>query len=153
MYSILVLGRGNSARSHIAEAIIRFMSNDTVQVCSAGVVVGKLDSRAVDVMREIGIDISGYSVNTIDDYAGRYFDVVLTVCDSVREQSPSFPGQFSYVSWSVADPSLATGSDEEIREQYRVIRNELIERVRTDLAWRIGNEHWRTTLPGENATP
>lgn len=154
MYSILVLGFDNSARSHIAEALIRYMANGTVEVCSAGVVAGKLDKRAVEVMREIGIDISGYSAHTIDDYAGRYFDIVLTVCDSVREHhSPSFPGQFSYISWSVADPALATGTDEEVRKQYRMVRNELIEHVQTDLVWRIGDEHWRTTLPGENAVP
>lgn len=149
MHSILVLGCDNSARSHIAEGIIRFMANGTVDVCSAGLVAGTLDKHAVDVMREVGIDISEYVVTTLDDYAGRYFDVVITVCDSLREHSPSFPGQFSYVQWSIPDPALATGSEQEIRAHYRAVRDELIEHVCTDLQWRVGDEQWRTITPND----
>lgn len=152
MYSVLVLCRHNNCRSQMAEGIIRYMSNNSVLVDSAGLLPGRLDPYAVQVMQEIGIDISRHEVKTLDKFLGRTFDIVLSVCDidHEHEQWANFPGQFAYVHWEVEDPTAAKGSEEEIVERYRFVRDELVALVRSDLVWRIGNDQWKTSLLEED---
>lgn len=133
------------------EGLIRTMSNDTVRVDSAGVVPGKLDARAVTVMKDIGIDISQQRPKSAEEFTDRTFDLIITVCDSAREQCPFFPGQITYLHWSIPDPLQEEGTEEEIKQRVCEVRDQLIAHVRNDLVWRIGNDSWRTNLLGEDA--
>ena len=146
MYSILVLCTHNNCRSQMAEGIIRYMSNNSVIVASAGILPGRLDNYAVQVMREVGIDISKQHAKTLDKFLGRTFDLVLTLCDIGREHWVNFPGQFTYLHWEIEDPTTATGTEEEVLERYRFVRDELIAYVRSDLVWRVGDDTWTTSL-------
>lgn len=150
MYSILVLCTGNNCRSQMLEGLIRYMSNNSVRVDSAGVRPGTLDPHAVAVMKDIGIDISGQHPKSAEEFTDRSFDLVVTVCDTAREQCPFFPGQLTYLHWPVPDPLEEEGTEEEIRRRVCEVRDELIDHVRNDLVWRIGDESWRTNLLGDD---
>ncbi len=150
MYSILVLCMHNNSRSQMAEGIIRSMSNDSVKVASAGILPGRIDSYAVQVMREIGIDISGQEAKTIDAFLGHTFDLVITVCEIDREHWVGFPGQFTYVHWEIEDPTKARGTEAEALEQYRCVRDEIVDFVQRDLVWRVGDDQWKTGLLEED---
>ncbi len=134
----------------MAEGIIRHMSNNTVLVDSAGILPGRLDHYAVMVMQEIGIDIAQQKATMIDQFLGRTFDLVIAVCDIDREHWVGFPGQFTYIHWDIEDPTKARGTEEEIIDRYRAVRDELIAYVRSDLVWRVGDDQWRTSLLEED---
>ncbi|MGH3757584.1 ArsR family transcriptional regulator [Actinophytocola sp.] len=102
---VLFLCTGNSARSQIAEALLTHGAGDRVEVDSAGSHPKDLHPNAVRVMREYGIDISGRRAKHLDEYAGRRFDQVITLCDKVREVCPEFPGGPEAIHWSIPDPA------------------------------------------------
>jgi arsenate reductase len=130
MKKVLFLCTGNSCRSQMAEGWARQMYGDWMEVYSSGTAPQSLDRRAIQVMAECGVDISGQTSDHVDEYLGVPFDLVVTVCDSTRESCPIFPGKGKKVHRSFQDPpTLARGmaSEEEALEQYRIVRDEIRE--------------------------
>jgi arsenate reductase len=122
----------NSARSQIAEAFLAQLGGDRFEACSAGLEPGTLNPLAVEVMREVGIDISGNQTRSVFDYfkQGSLFDYVITVCDGASaEKCPVFPGITKRLQWSFEDPSRAEGSHGQKLETTRGIRDEIREAV------------------------
>ena len=126
MKSVLVLCTGNSCRSHIAEAILRAAAKDIFEVHSAGSnPAGYVHPKAVAVMKEIGIDISNHSSKHMNDFLKRDVHTVITVCGNADQACPSFPGQLKRYHWGFDDPAKAEGSDEEVLDVFRRVRNEI----------------------------
>jgi arsenate reductase (thioredoxin) len=123
MYNILVLCTGNSCRSQMAEGYMRHFANDKANIYSAGIEVHGLNPKAVEVMKEDGIDISGHTSNHVDEYRHIDFDYVITVCDHAKEMCPYFPSRAVKYHQSFTDPAKAKGSDEEIMAQFRKVRD------------------------------
>ena len=118
----------NSARSQIAEAFLKQIGSDRFEVESAGFEPGKLNPLAVEVMKEVGIDISGNKTKSVFGFfkQGRLYDYVITVCDeSSSQQCPIFPGIVKRLHWSFADPSSFSGSNEEKLDQTRKVRDQI----------------------------
>jgi arsenate reductase len=125
MQQILVLCTGNSCRSQLAEAYLRHYAQDAALVYSAGVETHGVNPRAIAVMQEDGIDISGHTSNHILEYQDIPFDYVITVCDHAKERCPYFPSSALKFHHNFPDPAKATGSEEEIREAFRAVREEI----------------------------
>ncbi len=123
MKRILVLCTGNSCRSQMAEGWLRFFGGGKIEVYSAGVESHGLNPRAVAVMKEAGIDISSHSSKTVDELGNIEFDIVITVCDNARERCPYFPARAMKLHHDFPDPARATGSEEEIMETFRQVRD------------------------------
>ena len=109
----------------MAEGLLRAMAGERFQVASAGVAPSSVRPEAIEVMREIGIDISKYRSKSVDEFTGERFDYVITVCDNAREHCPVFPGDAKLIHWSFDDPAV-TG-DETV---FRRVRDEIKERLR-----------------------
>jgi ArsR family transcriptional regulator, arsenate/arsenite/antimonite-responsive transcriptional repressor / arsenate reductase (thioredoxin) len=139
---VLFLCTGNSARSQIAEALIEVLSDGRVRAESAGSRPKPLHPNAVRVMRRRGIDLSGRRSKHLDEFAGRRFDVVVTLCDRVREVCPEFEGGPRAVHWSLRDPGAAQGSDDETLPAFEQTAVELERRIGFLLAT-IGSEETR----------
>lgn len=122
---ILVLCTGNSCRSQMAEGYFRHFGGPRLEVFSAGVEAHGLNPRAVQVMGEDGVDISGHTSDTVDKYADQTFDYVITVCDSARERCPWFPARIQRLHHSFPDPAQATGTEEEVMAAFRRVRDEI----------------------------
>jgi len=122
---VLFICTGNSCRSQIAEGWARELKGDAMEAFSAGVNPVVLSERAVKVMAEAGVDISGQFAKHVDELAGVDFDYVVTVCDNAREQCPVFPGKTKVIHRSFEDPSLACGSKEKIVAAFRKTRDEI----------------------------
>jgi arsenate reductase len=122
---ILVLCTGNSCRSQIAEGYLRHFAGDRAEVYSAGVETHGVNPKAVQTMREDGIDISGQTSNHIDEYRHIDFDHVITVCDNARERCPWFPADAVKIHRNFPDPARATGSEEEIRKAFAEVRDDI----------------------------
>jgi len=130
MKKILVLCTGNSCRSQMAEGYIRKYGGEQVVVHSAGLEPHGLNPRAVRVMREVGIDISGHSSDHLNEYLDETFDYVITVCDNAARNCPVFPGDGARQHWPFEDPAGASGTEEEILGVFRRVRDEIGERIR-----------------------
>lgn len=130
---VLFLCTHNSARSQMAEGLLRAMAGDGFEVFSAGTEETRVHPLAIEAMREIGIDISGHRSKTLDEFAGRQFDYVVTVCDRANESCPIFPGATERIHWSFDDPSAATGTDAERLRVFGQIRDAIQQRLRTFL--------------------
>ena len=123
--NVLVLCTGNSCRSQLLHGYLKQELGNRAAVYSAGVEVHGLNPRAVRVMAEDGIDISHHTSNHVDEYAHVPFDYVLTVCDHANEVCPVFPSTAKKLHHNFPDPAKATGSEEEIVEQFRVVRDQV----------------------------
>lgn len=130
MQRVLILCTGNSARSQMAEGLLKHDGGDSFEVFSAGTKPTHVRPEAITVMRELGIDISGQRSKSVDEFAGQQFDYVMTVCDSAKESCPIFPGSTERIHWSIEDPASIQGSDEQRLTAFRRIRDELRERLR-----------------------
>jgi arsenate reductase len=130
---VLFLCTHNSARSQIAEGLLRYLAGDRFEAMSAGTEATQVRPLAVKVMEEVGIDISGQDSKTLDGYLGEPFDYVITVCDDANETCPFFPGAQSRLHWSFEDPSKAEGSEEERLEVFRKVRDGIRDRVQAEL--------------------
>lgn len=131
--SVLILCTGNSARSQMAEGLLRSMAGQELEVASAGVDPSRVRPEAIEAMQELGIDISGHRSKSVDEFAGQEFDYVITVCDNAKEQCPVFPGRTRRLHWSFEDPA-ATQGDEEVRMAvFRRVRDEIQVRLRAFL--------------------
>jgi arsenate reductase len=127
---VLFLCIHNSARSQMAEGLLRHLGGDQFEVYSAGTEATPVRIRA---MAELGIDIRGQQSKTLDRYLSEPFDEVITVCDAAAEACPIFPGARRRRHWSLSDPSQAGGSEEEQLAVYRSIRDAIRERIESEL--------------------
>ena len=124
MINILVLCTGNSCRSQIAHGYLdKFTDSKKVKVYSAGVETHGVNPKAVATMKEIGIDISNYTSNNINEYFDVNFDYVITVCDNALEKCPFFPTKAIKLHYNFPDPAKATGSHSEIDLEFIKVRN------------------------------
>jgi len=122
--SVLFLCTHNSARSQMAEALLRTMFGDRFEAYSAGVTPTHVNPYAIEVMKEIDIDISGYQTKSIEQFRGRTFDYVVTVCDNAQKTCPFFPGK-NVMHHGFDDPSAVIGSREEVLSVFRFVRDEI----------------------------
>ena len=130
---ILFLCTHNSARSQMAEGLLRHLAGDRFEATSAGTEATSVRPLAIRAMEEVGIDISAQESKTLDRYLKEPFDYVITVCDDANEACPFFPGAMSRLHWSLPDPSQARGSEEERLVAFRSVRNELRSRIEQEL--------------------
>jgi arsenate reductase len=126
---VLILCTGNSARSQMAEGLLRHLAGDRFDVASAGVAPTHVRPEAITVIRELGIDISHHRSKSIDEFTGQAFDYVITVCDNANEQCPIFPSNTKRIHWSFADPAAAEGDDEARLAVFRRVRDEIFDRL------------------------
>ena len=122
---ILVLCTGNSCRSQIAHGYLSYLGKDKVEVYSAGLEAHGVNPYAVAIMKEDGIDISQHTSNTVDEYADKTFDYVITVCDNAKEHCPHFPAQVQHFHHNFPDPAKAQGTLHEIEKTFREVRNQI----------------------------
>jgi arsenate reductase (thioredoxin) len=128
--NILFLCTGNSCRSQMAEGWSRHLGGDAVVVQSSGIEAHGQNPRAVAVMQEVGIDISGQASTIVDDTMLRTATIVVTVCGHADEQCPVLPQGIAKLHWPLIDPAKATGTEEEIMSEFRATRDEIESRVR-----------------------
>lgn len=128
---VLILCTGNSARSQMAEGILRNIAGDRFEVESAGTIASFVRPLAIAAMAEIGIDISGHRSKSLDEFRDTPFDHVITVCDNANETCPIFPGAAKRIHWSFDDPAEAVGSDEQQLAMFRRVRDEIADKLRT----------------------
>jgi len=123
---ILILCTGNSCRSHLAEGILRAAAEGVVEVASAGSKpAGYVHPLAVQVMREIGIDISGHHSKHLNEFLTQDVETVITVCGNADQVCPTFPGQVNRYHWGFDDPARAAGTEEEQLAVFRRVRDEI----------------------------
>ena len=131
---ILVLCTGNSCRSQIADGYLKFFSGEKADVYSAGVETHGVNPRAIATMKEDDIDISNHTSNHIDEYRNIDFDFVITVCDNAKERCPYFPAKAKKFHYNFPDPAKASGTEEEINQQFRQVRQQIKEYCRQFVA-------------------
>jgi arsenate reductase (thioredoxin) len=137
---VLFVCTHNSARSQMAEGLLRNLAGDRFEAHSAGTEATHVRPLAIRAMEEIGVDISGQESKTLDRYLGEPFDYVITVCDDANEACPFFPGAQSRLHWSLPDPSAAEGTEEERLAVFRSVRDALRDRVQEELLDGRGGE-------------
>jgi arsenate reductase len=130
---VLFLCSHNSARSQMAEGLLRHAAGDRFEAHSAGTEATRVRPLAIKAMAELGIDISTQTSKTLDPYVEQRFDHVITVCDDANESCPIFPNATHRLHWSLPDPSKATGTEEQQLTLYRTVRDELKARIQTEL--------------------
>ena len=122
---VLILCTGNSARSQMAEGLLRHRAGDRFNVESAGTKPSRVRPEAIQVMKELGVDISAQRTKHVDEFSDQSFDYVLTVCDSAKEICPIFPGAPRRLHWSFPDPAVVEGSEQERVDAFRAVRDSL----------------------------
>jgi arsenate reductase len=123
---ILILCTGNSCRSHLAEGILRRSAGDLFEVHSAGSKpAGYVHPKAIEVMKEIDIDISGHTSKHLNEFLNKKIDTVITVCGNADQACPMFPGQVNRYHWGFDDPAHAQGTDEEVLNVFRRVRDQI----------------------------
>ena len=127
---VLFLCTHNSARSQMAEGLLRAHGGDAYEVFSAGTEASAVRPEAIRVMAELGIDISSQESKRLDRYLGEPFDWVITVCDRARESCPVFPGASQSLHWDFDDPAAAEGADDQRVAVFRRVRDEIDGRIR-----------------------
>ncbi len=133
---VLILCTGNSARSQMAEGLLRHDGGGRFEVFSAGTKPSQVRPEAIAVMRELGIDISSHRSKSVDEFSGQEFDYVITVCDNANESCPVFPGRTRRVHWGFEDPAAVKGDETTRLAVFRRVRDE----IREKLAGFIGSE-------------
>ena len=124
--TVLILCTGNSCRSHLAEGILRAAAGDLIEVHSAGSKpAGYVHPKAIQVMSEIGLDLSGHTSKHMNDFLDRKITTVITVCGLADQACPVFPGQVHRHHWGFNDPAHATGTEEEILREFCRVRDEI----------------------------
>lgn len=125
MKKILVLCTGNSCRSQIAEGYLKNFAGNKAEVYSAGIETHGVNPKAIETMKEDGIDISYHTSNNIDEYRNLDFDFVITVCDNAKERCPFFPTSAKKFHQNFPDPAKTIGTGEEIQEQFKQVRDQI----------------------------
>jgi arsenate reductase (thioredoxin) len=123
MKNILVLCTGNSCRSQIAEGYLRHFAGNKARIYSAGIETHGVNPKAIQVMAEDHIDISGHTSNNVDEYLDISFDYVITVCDNAKENCPYFPTKAERFHQNFPDPAKTTGSPGEVMNEFRRVRD------------------------------
>ena len=131
---VLFLCTHNSARSQMAEGLLRAAAGDRFRVDSAGTEATAVRPEAIEAMREVGIDISGQASKTLERFLGEPIDWLITVCDQAREACPTLPGVAQQLHWSVEDPAAVQGDDERRMTAFRAARDDLSTHIRDFLA-------------------
>jgi arsenate reductase len=122
---VLILCTGNSARSQMAEGLLKHDAGDRFEVESAGTKPGRVRPEAIAVMKELGIDISGHRSKHVNEFQGQSFDYVLTVCDNAKESCPVFPSDAKRIHNAFEDPAAFQGTEEERLAVFRRVRNQI----------------------------
>jgi len=120
-----VLCTGNSCRSQIAEGYLKHFASDKAETYSAGIETHGVNPKAIEIMKKDGIDISGHTSNHIEEYLTIDFDYVLTVCDHAKESCPYFPTRAVKLHYNFPDPAKASGTQQEVEEQFREVREQI----------------------------
>jgi arsenate reductase len=126
---VLIVCTGNSARSQMAEGLLRHEAGDRFEVFSAGTKPGRVRPEAIAVMNEISMDISDHRSKSVDEFIGQGFTYVITVCDNANETCPVFPGHTQRLHWPFPDPASAEGSDEDRKAAFRKVRDQIHGRI------------------------
>jgi arsenate reductase (thioredoxin) len=134
---VLVLCTHNSARSQMAEGLLRALAPDRFEVASAGTEATRVHPLAIRAMDELGIDLGGHTSKTLDRFLAEPWDYVITVCDTANERCPVFPGAAMRLHWGFDDPSAARGTEEERLAEFRRVRDAIATRLRSWLAERV----------------
>lgn len=113
----------------MAEGLLRHLAGDRIVVESAGVAPSDVREEAVKVMTEVGIDISSHRSKSVDEFADKEFDYIITVCDNAKDSCPAFPGTAARIHWSLKDPAEAHGGYDERLEAFRTVRDQIRERL------------------------
>jgi arsenate reductase (thioredoxin) len=132
--TVLILCTGNSARSQMAEGLLRHMAGDRFEVSSAGTKPSSVRPEAVQAMQEIGISLEGHRSKSVDEFVGKPIDHVITVCDNAKESCPIFPARTSRMHWPFEDPpGPQEGTYEERIAVFRTVRDQMRERLAHEL--------------------
>ncbi|GAX88521.1 arsenate reductase (thioredoxin) [Effusibacillus lacus] len=126
---VYFLCTGNSCRSQMAEGWGKHFGGDRVEVYSAGIETHGLNPRAVEIMKEAGIDISSQTSDLIDPEILNKADYVITLCGDANDKCPVTPPHVKRMHWGVEDPAKATGTEEEVRQKFREVRDAIRERI------------------------
>jgi arsenate reductase len=127
---VLILCTGNSARSQMAEGLLRSSAGDRFDVFSAGTRPGSVRPEAIAVMSELGVSLAGHRSKHVREFDGQAFDYVITVCDDANESCPIFPGATERIHWSFPDPAAVAGTEAERLAAFRRVRDSLAETFR-----------------------
>lgn len=123
---VLILCTGNSCRSHMAEGILRHAAGDLFEVSSAGSKpAGYVHPKAIAALAELGIDIAHHTSKHMNDFLSRDVNTVITVCGNADQACPIFPGQVNRYHWGFSDPAHATGTEDEIMAEFRIVRDQI----------------------------
>ena len=125
MLKVMFLCTGNSCRSQMAEGLAREFGKGLIEPYSAGLMAAGLHPRAISVMKEMGIDISGQKSKGIDESLLRKMDIVITLCGNAEESCPWTPPEIRRIHWPIADPVGTIGSEEKIMNEFRRARDEI----------------------------
>lgn len=132
--SVLILCTGNSARSQMAEGLLRHMAGDRFEVASAGTKPSVVRPEAIQAMNEIGISLDGHRSKSVDEFIGKPIDYVITVCDNAKESCPVFPAGTSRMHWPFEDPpGPLEGAEEERLAIFRMVRDQMKARFESEL--------------------
>jgi arsenate reductase len=126
---VLILCTGNSARSQMAEGLLRHEGGTRFEVFSAGTKPTQVRPEAIEVMRELGIDISNHRSKSVDEFSGQEFDYVITVCDNANESCPVFPGRTRRIHWGFEDPAAVKDDEATRMAVFRRVRDEIREKL------------------------
>jgi len=126
---VLFLCYHNSARSQMAEGLLKNLAGDKFDVYSAGIEPTEVHPLAIEAMKEIGIDISNYKSKSAKDFLGEHFGYIITVCDDAKEKCPTFPDVSIRMHWSFEDPAKSSGSEKERLEVFRKVRDQIKEKI------------------------
>ncbi len=127
---VLILCTGNSCRSQMAEGILRHYGQKNYDVFSAGTRPSSVNTTAIQVMKEIGIDISGQKSKHVNEFKNQQFDYVITVCDSAKESCPVFPAESKMLHWSFPDPPHDQELNEKVVQEFRKVRDMIHEKFK-----------------------
>jgi arsenate reductase len=130
MKKIMFLCTGNSCRSQMAEGFARKYGKGILEPYSAGLKPAAVNEKAEQVMNEIGIDISHQTSKSIDEQLLKTMDIVITLCDNAAESCPWMPPEIKHIHWSLKDPAKATGTEEEVMNEFRRVRDEIEKKVK-----------------------
>jgi len=122
---VLFLCTGNSARSQMAEGLLRHLAGDRYEVYSAGTHPVGLNPLALEVMKDLGADLSGHRSKPLSEFTDQRFDYVITVCDRAKDSCPRWPHAGTLLHWSFEDPAAAVGTEEERRTSFRTVRDQI----------------------------
>jgi len=129
MKKVLFLCTGNSCRSQMAEGLLRHYYGDKYEVYSAGTKPSIVHPKAIQIMQEIGIDISNQRSKSVNEFKNESFDYVITVCDNAKESCPIFPGKSKRLHWSFIDPAEAIGDTEQVLTVFRMVLEQIKQKI------------------------